>query len=195
MRINARKTIIVKCATCGKDVKKFKKEYDRQTLKRGQINFYCNNECSYQSNPIIIAETQYAREHPLEMYNRLVSSPNFKLRQKDELSPFRIYICKLKQRLDSLGNKKECNIDAVYLKKMWEKQNGICPYTELKMRLRDYNGPSSPHTASLDRIDSNLGYIEGNVEFVCMAVNFAKNDFSKEETMNFFNSVRNPATS
>lgn len=39
--------------------------------------------------------------------------------------------------------------------------------------------------ASLDRIDSSKGYIEGNVEFVCSAINLAKNNFSKEAMVSF----------
>lgn len=47
----------------------------------------------------------------------------------------------------------------------------------------------SPYQASLDRIDSSKGYIEGNVEFVCLAVNYAKNGFSKEQMIEFFGKV------
>lgn len=34
--------------------------------------------------------------------------------------------------------------------------------------------------ASLDRIDSNKGYIEGNVQFICMGLNFMKNNWPEE---------------
>jgi hypothetical protein len=44
--------------------------------------------------------------------------------------------------------------------------------------------------ASLDRIDSSKGYIEGNIEFVCLAINYAKNGFSKEETQNFIKMIK-----
>ena len=44
--------------------------------------------------------------------------------------------------------------------------------------------------ASLDRIDSSKGYIDGNVEFVCYGINLAKNNFSKSEMLNFINSIR-----
>jgi hypothetical protein len=46
--------------------------------------------------------------------------------------------------------------------------------------------------ASLDRIDSTKGYIKGNVEFVCLAINYAKNKFSKEDTLTFLNEIKAP---
>jgi len=193
MRINARKIVIVQCHHCGKDVRKFKKEYDRQTLKRGQTKFYCDNKCSFKENKILQEQNEYDKNHPEEAYKRLTSSPNFyhAARKKDEFSPFRTYILKINQRLKSFKSDRESNIDVSYLKELWDKQNGICPYTGLKMILRDWNQPSNPTSASLDRIDSKFGYVRGNVEFVCMSINFAKNDFTKEEMMSFVNLIKN----
>jgi len=43
--------------------------------------------------------------------------------------------------------------------------------------------------ASLDRIDSSIGYIEGNVEFVCLFINLSKNSFSRQEFTTTINKV------
>ena len=51
----------------------------------------------------------------------------------------------------------------------------------------EYNKTKSLMKASLDRIDSSKGYVEGNVEFVCCAINLAKNDFCKEAVVDFLN--------
>jgi hypothetical protein len=59
----------------------------------------------------------------------------------------------------------------------------VCPYTGKKMSL---GKETSPYSASLDRIDSSKGYMKGNVEFVCLAVNLAKQSFSREQMMTFF---------
>lgn len=48
----------------------------------------------------------------------------------------------------------------------------------------------TPYQASLDRIDSSRGYVKGNVEFVCLAVNFAKSTFSKEQMLEFFTPLK-----
>ena len=46
-----------------------------------------------------------------------------------------------------------------------------------------------PNTASLDRIDSSLGYIPGNVQFVSVIANYAKRDFQEEELFEFCEAV------
>lgn len=107
----------------------------------------------------------------------------------DELSPFRYYINKAgsSERVKHYGNP---NISPEYLKELWETQDGMCPYTGKKMELplttQDHHIKGIPTRASLDRIDSSKGYVQGNVEFVCLAVNYAKNGFSKEQMIEFF---------
>lgn len=106
----------------------------------------------------------------------------------DEFSPFRIFLAHIRDRKKYNNYKHEVNIDLPYLKKIWKKQNGICPYTGIEMILYptcDQRKIKNPVQASLDRIDSSKGYIKGNVEFVCLAINYAKNGFTKEEFMNF----------
>lgn len=49
--------------------------------------------------------------------------------------------------------------------------------------FKEYKQLHSLTRASLDRIDSTKGYVKGNVEFVCLAINYAKNNFKKEEMM------------
>lgn len=75
-----------------------------------------------------------------------------------------------------------------FLKSLWEKQNGICPYTGLKMVLSGQE-KHTPYSASLDRIDSSKGYIKGNVEFVCLFVNYGKNGFRQEQVKQFIADV------
>lgn len=75
------------------------------------------------------------------------------------------------------GNEIEVTIDEKYLDTLFNMQNGRCAYTNLKLTLplkwndRTYN-------ASVDRIDSSKGYIEGNVQFVHKHINIMKNIFS-----------------
>ena len=84
-------------------------------------------------------------------------------------------------------------IDVEYLKEMWNKQRGICPYTGIKMILpsttQEYSLLHSPKKASLDRIDSTKGYSKGNVEFVCCTINLAKNSFTRNEMKEFFSEI------
>jgi hypothetical protein len=70
-----------------------------------------------------------------------------------------------------------------YLQKLLESQNYKCAYTSMNMLCpKTYNEKkemtSSPYLLSLDRIDNDLGYIEGNVHFVCVWTNKAKGCYS-----------------
>lgn len=74
----------------------------------------------------------------------------------------------------------EFNITIDHLDELWVKQKGRCALTDTELsppvlhKNRSYN-------ASLDRIDSKYGYVEGNVQFVTKQVNVAKGTMSQDE--------------
>jgi len=70
------------------------------------------------------------------------------------------------------------SLDALEL--LWIQQNGYCAITGWPMTMELANGVV--HTnCSIDRIDSKMGYIVGNVQLVCRAANVAKNALSAAE--------------
>lgn len=81
---------------------------------------------------------------------------------------------------------REFNIDLDYLVSLWEKQDGKCAITNLPL-THEYNCPSG---ASPDRIDSKEGYIKGNVQLVCKAVNLAKNSLPNHQIVEWFEKIR-----
>jgi hypothetical protein len=71
------------------------------------------------------------------------------------------------------------------LQNILENQNFKCAYTNINLLCpKTYSEKkemtSSPYLISLDRIDSELGYVEGNVHFVCVWANKAKGAYSDE---------------
>ncbi len=188
MRI--RKFIEIKCNHCKKPVLKELKEHTRQ-IKNGNNKFYCNLSCCAHENKIMMANAQKSKDFPTETINKLNSFPR-RFKTKDEFSPFRYFIRKTKQRLDSMRKSRiiEFDIDEVELKRIWDNQKGICPYTNIKMYIANGRKDRGLIQASLDRIDSSKGYIVGNLEFVCMGVNFAKNSFSKQDMLNFVKQIK-----
>lgn len=62
--------------------------------------------------------------------------------------------------------------------------NGKCALTGWDISTR-YN----ESTASLDRINSNIGYIEGNIQWVHSMVNMSKNKYSQDDFINMCSSV------
>jgi hypothetical protein len=64
-------------------------------------------------------------------------------------------------------------IDLDYVCHLFDIQNGKCALTGILMNHR----PNDPLAASIDRIDSRLGYFVGNVQLVCQFANYAKRHF------------------
>jgi hypothetical protein len=64
---------------------------------------------------------------------------------------------------------------------LWTKQDGKCAYTGLPLvaTANQYN------TVSLDRIDSSKGYVVGNIQLVCAAVNKMKLDYDEKVYIQF----------
>jgi hypothetical protein len=71
------------------------------------------------------------------------------------------------------------------LEELWQtylQQDKKCPYTGIDLLLECKDTDSrTPSNASLDRIDSKLGYINGNIQWVYKPINIFKGTFSHTE--------------
>lgn len=72
------------------------------------------------------------------------------------------------------------NIDLVYLLQIYWQQNGRCAITGVEMTYSAGKGRVATNI-SIDRIDSSLGYVRGNVQLVCDIANRIKQDLSHDE--------------
>jgi hypothetical protein len=87
-------------------------------------------------------------------------------------------------------SKREHTIDTAYLKSLYIKQEGKCAITGTEMEIRGTNcAADSPYSISLDRIDSELGYIDGNVWLVCTGINLMKSRLSMDQFIDFCRKV------
>lgn len=80
----------------------------------------------------------------------------------------------------------ELSINKEDIKDIWDEQKGLCAITKLPMekvkaqrttRSRFFN----QFRASIDRIDSEKGYVKGNIRMVCAYVNVMKLDQTDEQ--------------
>lgn len=79
---------------------------------------------------------------------------------------------------------------AVTIQYVWDLfliQNAKCALSKKDIYFPESN--KSPYTASLDRIDSSKGYIEGNIQWVHTKINIMKNKFDQTEFIDFCKSV------
>lgn len=93
-------------------------------------------------------------------------------------------------RQGAKNRKLPLEIDQKYAWELFEKQGAKCYYTGKDISLDTKN-----LTASLDRIDSNLGYISGNVVWCFVDINLMKWDIPHEEFIYWCNLVANPLCS
>lgn len=81
----------------------------------------------------------------------------------------------------------EFSISAESLWKRFEKQEGKCALTGipiiLNRSLKKQNVNWDVITASVDRIDSQIGYLDGNIWWVHKEINRLKNNYSMDELL------------
>ena len=63
---------------------------------------------------------------------------------------------------------------------LFNKQNGKCAISNLPLNMKRDQTGKYRGTASLDRIDSSIGYVEGNVQWVHKDINMMKRSYSQE---------------
>lgn len=162
-----RKLVTVTCDYCRESFSKPESEYKRN-IKLGRRNF-CSRSCC---GKYIASLNKPLTQAQIGSRN---SIRNYSSNRNDEYTPFREILRTVRNRC------KEFNLDLPYLVELWNSQNGICPYTRLKLVLPTWNtNPDIRYRASLDRIDSSKGYIKGNVQFVATPINYLKGTMSDE---------------
>lgn len=170
------KKILLVCKQCSQTFNKDKKEFDRQTRNgRQSNNWFCSRKC---------VTTHKNKTRPLDTQRKI--SLKISIRNKGnsyaKKGNFTYYLNKARNR------KHDSDLTEEYLQKLWKEQEGKCVYSNIKMNL--YNKESKlPITASLDRIDSSLGYIKGNVQFICLSLNLAKNNFDNDIFIKFLSQL------
>lgn len=168
----------ITCQNCKRDFEKSNSEINR-TNRKGKRHF-CSLSCSMTFTNEL--HPPKGNPHPLlDPANR-----------RDEFSPFR-YLFRT-AKMHSNEKNKEFHLTLQDLKAQWKKQEGKCPYTGWSLILPETSHPSArgtkvPRKASLDRINSNDIYRPGNIQFVSMMANFAKNNWSENQLIDFCEAV------
>ena len=148
------------CLICSNTFEIQKKEYNRQVKNgRDENHFFCSLSC---------AASHRNKVHPH------TPSPQWG-NQFAKKGEFTAVLNRARQR------KRVFNLTEEYLQNLWNEQDGKCNYTNIPLLMNKRNSKQKPNTASLDRIDSNIGYVEGNVQFICYSLNLAKASFSHDE--------------
>jgi hypothetical protein len=85
----------------------------------------------------------------------------------------------------------EYSITPEYMWEIFQKQNGRCVYTGYMLYFRhfdEFNGPQE-QTASLDRIDSSLGYVVENVQWIYKNLQFMKSNMNESNFLQLISDI------
>jgi len=97
------------------------------------------------------------------------------------------YIRRIKHH--ALIKHREYNLTKEYMWDLFLRQNKKCALTGLDIwfgiSTKEKTHGKKEQTASLDRIDSSKGYVEGNVQWVHKDINNIKQDYSVEELVKY----------
>lgn len=89
----------------------------------------------------------------------------------------------------------EFNITIEYLWEVFIKQNKQCALSGVNLYFSDIRkNKNKKRTVSVDRINSSVGYIEGNIQWVHKTVNIMKNKLSNEEFIDFCKKISDNST-
>jgi hypothetical protein len=165
------------CEMCGKVFTRKAAEVNRNRKLGRRV--FCSLECTGKANtgnfPPTTATANYLRRG----------------KTPDKYPPFREYLKLIKRRTRERHEKLTLTLEDI--KQQWERQNGTCPFTGWQLEIpRTTNwaeSPISPRRASIDRIDSSVGYVPGNIRFVSVMANYCKNHFPDEEVLEFCRAV------
>lgn len=97
-------------------------------------------------------------------------------------------ITQSKQNNKRLNRPHDINVD--YMFELWKQQQGVCKYTNQPLFIEK----DHPATLSIDKIIPELGYVEGNVQWVAWAVNRAKGDLDEVTFLKMCAAVTKGAT-
>jgi hypothetical protein len=175
------------CEVCGNEFQRRPAEVNRS--KKNSRKIYCSLSCAGKANADNFGDKRNKDVSKLKKGHEL-----------DEFSAFRCLFNSCKRHSQSRSDKREFSITLTDLKIQWDKQKGLCPFTGWNLFIlpttnRRFSIPTRPDQASLDRIDSSKGYVKGNVQFVSLIAQYAKNGWDGEEVVKFCRAVvENDAT-
>ncbi len=169
------KEVTLNCTCCGEVFQKAKKEHDRR-LALGKTEFFCSNKCGSTYRFKNVADKFDAwRKSSTNIERLTIANKNRKA------DPFKKFLHRAKKH----GQFIAVTVDD--LRHVWHHQHGKCAYTGVAMTIE--RDPENPLImASLDRIRSDMGYVVGNVQFVCYGMNLAKNNVSDRQFRRFMES-------
>jgi len=164
------------CSKCGlKRSRKWRLEHPQKDIEYRQ---------KWWSNLTEEEKKKVRKRRRLLIYTRNDASPKNRI---DRLWQYAISNERRRQKEHSSWKGKPIiDVDKDFLYNLYNKQNGLCALSNLKMT----NKRNDLRSISIDRIDSNQPYVKSNIQLVCKWVNLAKNISANEEMLSIIKEIR-----
>lgn len=152
-------------------------------------------ECSICRNKIYIKPSHF-RGHNLHTCSRTCSAKRNSLLYKGEGNPRALHLTKIEKyfwekakdiKAKSAKLNWDCDIDYKFLIELYNKQKGLCYYSELPIQpIKKRKGYD---TLSIDRIDSSKYYTKDNIVMCALCLNYLKSNFNMTEVKKVFDAI------
>ena len=182
------KVKLMKCPICTEEFSVAQSQY-KYRVKAGRTSFYCSLSCAGKKPENMVHLNKVSKPFTSD-------SPRYTaLKTPEDLlnSSMKDFIRRFKyrsRRKERFGN---MEVTIEHLVEVWNVQQGKCYFTGVDLTLpRDstYSTVSPNYKASVDRIDNEIGYINGNVRFVSHSINNLRNSMSDELVYEFFSLLK-----
>ena len=156
------KKVKTNCKNCGKAL----------FYKLSHFKQIANHTCSYKCSAAIKKEKYKGQDNPRSLG----------LNERERMFWDRAKAYKNRSTAKGL----ESDIDYKFLMELFDKQEGKCYYTGLKMKTEK---GKTYDIMSLDRVNSSIGYMKDNVVFCINSINMMKADHDMEDVDKIFEAI------
>jgi hypothetical protein len=149
---------------------------------QAETNFYKRKDLKVRNN----------REYTCKECTKKLKKSQYLYKRKYKLKYLNTLEGYLKSTVQHAKNRKKhsFDIDYEYVLEIYNNQKGKCRYTK-QVLTHELGKGKIVTNLSLDRIDSNKGYIKGNVQLVCNVINLMKTNSKEIDFLNLCQLVVN----
>lgn len=184
---NSDETLHDECKYCNEEIKEEKR---KEEWKDGMLKCHLCGEYLSVDNFGFSDHYPYRDNHDARCRKcRNIQTNNRKKHYSEETGLIKMLQMRFLAARDRSKKKNiPFNITKEYLKELWDKQEGKCAISGIKMSFEQCNGRTNTNV-SIDQINHKDGYTVGNVQLVCMAVNQMKSDMLMEDLYKFCEAI------
>jgi len=154
---------------------------EHSTTRNGHIRYTCKCVCGKECNILLTHLRQGHTKHCGCKTKKYIGKIHYQFTGYEEISGGWWNSHVVRSASGDKGSRKplEMTITIEYMWDLFLKQERKCALSGLELTFPRVNKDKN-YTASVDRIDSSKGYVEGNVQWVHKMVNFMKNKYNNE---------------